>query len=95
MEKICLTPKTQGTRADTEKACVQCGGLFACGAAAGSCWCMSIPLEASALEVLSRKYEDCLCQDCLQKMSEKQIGPGPIPNPVWSAYEPPGPYASR
>ena len=45
--------------------CARCGAAFACGSAAGTCWCaeedfrLPMPPEGST--------EDCLCPACLRK----------------------------
>ncbi len=53
--------------------CESCGKEFSCGVNAGKCWCFEVELKPEDLENLRENYDRCLCQNCLKKMSAKQI----------------------
>ena len=66
--------KATGVIAEKDKqpsVCEQCGAEFTCGASLGSCWCMKVELSAETREELKSKFNDCLCPDCLAKLSGK------------------------
>jgi len=58
-------------KAWTSKACEACGTTFFCGALAGECWCMKMPLGPETLETLRKTYNDCLCEPCLKKVNRE------------------------
>lgn len=54
------------------KKCAACGAEFGCGAEAQSCWCQEIETTAELRAELSRKYQGCLCRDCLTKRNDER-----------------------
>lgn len=58
-------------KAMTAKTCESCGQTFECGALAGSCWCMKVPLGSEHLETLRKTYSDCLCEPCIKKVNRE------------------------
>ncbi|MBI3089468.1 MAG: cysteine-rich CWC family protein [Candidatus Tectomicrobia bacterium] len=56
-------PQSDGTR---QKVCPACGAAFRCG----GCWCAYVPVSASVLTEISRRYAGCLCADCLRAFAE-------------------------
>jgi len=57
----------QGNR----KTCQACNKEFLCGAMGPGCWCEEIHLTAAARDDIARRYEDCLCRDCLSKFQSR------------------------
>lgn len=55
--------------------CESCGNEFVCGATLKGCWCMNLQLTDEAREELKSKYNDCLCQNCLEKYASNEIIP--------------------
>jgi hypothetical protein len=53
--------------------CESCGEEFICGATLKGCWCMNLKLTDEARNELKSKYNDCLCQTCLEKYEEKDF----------------------
>lgn len=51
--------------------CEQCGSEFTCGASLHGCWCMKVELTDETREELKSKFNDCLCPNCLEKLSGK------------------------
>jgi len=51
------------------KTCPECGAEFEC-AHDGSCWCMSYVIPESNLEIIKKKYSNCLCPECLDEYQE-------------------------
>jgi hypothetical protein len=56
--------------AETKLNCESCGEEFSCGAKTGLCWCFEIELESEMLAELRQVYKNCLCKDCLMKITE-------------------------
>ena len=54
--------------------CEACNSEFECGASLHGCWCSEITLSADERELLKSKYRDCLCRDCLMKLSTPAAG---------------------
>lgn len=52
--------------------CESCGDEFICGATIKGCWCMNLKLPQEARAELKSKYNNCLCQDCLEKYADKE-----------------------
>ena len=54
--------KIDSAQMQSIKTCAGCGKSFSCGADAGSCWCMDLP-------VLPRQLpgSGCYCRECLQR----------------------------
>ncbi|HET6962196.1 MAG TPA: cysteine-rich CWC family protein [Terriglobia bacterium] len=48
-----------------------CGGTLQCGASLKGCGCASVPLSDEARTNLRGKYNNCLCPQCLNNLSEK------------------------
>ncbi|MBP9865174.1 MAG: cysteine-rich CWC family protein [Candidatus Omnitrophica bacterium] len=57
----------------TAKTCEACGKTFSCGAMAGECWCMNVPLGSGILETLRKTYSDCLCEPCLRSKQTELV----------------------
>src|SRR6187397_2814893 len=51
--------------------CSSCGAQFGCGADRDSCWCSDVQLTAWQTELISDKYDDCLCPSCLAAFGAK------------------------
>ncbi len=61
-----MTEKSQGIK----KTCPACGKGFQCKATdIANCPCSKAELNGEALRILSKKYGDCLCTDCLLRLS--------------------------
>ena len=54
------------------KQCERCGKEFACGAKDTQCWCAEIPVDDPDLKEIRKKYNDCLCLDCLNYFASKK-----------------------
>ena len=56
--------------------CESCNEQFICGATITGCWCMKIKLSAEVRQELKAKFNDCLCQNCLEKYasSAEKVG---------------------
>ena len=54
--------------------CPRCGGEFACGADAGSCWCAEVALGDAARARLAAAFERCLCPACLAEAAAEAAG---------------------
>lgn len=52
-----------------DKFCESCGKPFGCGARRDGCWCADVRVPAEIADALKAKYKDCLCPDCLQRLS--------------------------
>lgn len=49
------------------KICPKCGRSFQCNNYnILKCACAQIPLDSEARQLISEKYDDCLCTDCLK-----------------------------
>lgn len=46
--------------------CESCGDEFICGAATKDCWCINEKLSDEIRKELKLKFNDCLCQNCLE-----------------------------
>jgi len=55
-----------------ERVCEACGNEFSCGASLRGCWCSEINLSDATRAELKGLYRDCLCRDCLEKVSTKE-----------------------
>ncbi|WP_420888081.1 cysteine-rich CWC family protein [Candidatus Nitronereus thalassa] len=51
------------------KACERCGQTFSCGPVY-SCWCYERILADGKREMVSSQFQDCLCQTCLDQISQ-------------------------
>jgi hypothetical protein len=50
--------------------CESCGSSFTCGANLGGCWCAEIKLSDETRAELKTLYRNCLCRECLERLSE-------------------------
>ncbi|RYY45826.1 MAG: hypothetical protein EOO06_15760 [Chitinophagaceae bacterium] len=56
------------------KNCPRCKQSFECKPGdIGNCQCTGIKLAAETQELISRKYHDCLCRDCLVDLTNQQV----------------------
>ncbi len=64
-------PETEGE----VKKCPRCGNRFLCkNHDIFNCFCIMIPLNALARQLISEKYDDCLCEACLNEYVAKTEG---------------------
>lgn len=54
--------------------CESCGNNFTCGASLSGCWCAEIKLSDEARADLKRRYRDCLCRECLERIGAHASG---------------------
>ncbi|MFA5417583.1 MAG: cysteine-rich CWC family protein [Bacteroidales bacterium] len=54
--------------------CPRCGNEFYCGKS-GKCWCYEVSVSAETQEAINKKYDSCLCPECLKSLGEN---PGQI-----------------
>ena len=54
-----------------EKRCGNCFVSFPCNPEA--CWCSQIKLDGSHLTWIGQQFQDCLCLECLTKLSQKDL----------------------
>jgi hypothetical protein len=53
------------------KTCPRCGQAFECKAGdIAHCQCKEVKLADKAYDLISKKYDDCLCKHCLQQLSQ-------------------------
>ena len=57
---------TETTTSPEPLTCEACGKFFECGAKTGKCWCFAVAIEPQNLAQLKERYQNCLCQECLQ-----------------------------
>jgi hypothetical protein len=50
--------------------CEACGAPFTCGAKLSGCWCSEIKLSDETRSDLKSRYSNCLCRECLERLSE-------------------------
>lgn len=56
------------------KVCECCKSDFSCNAQdIKNCFCYTIQLNEEIQSLISKKYKDCLCEDCLLKLSNNEI----------------------
>ena len=55
-----------------ERVCEACGNEFSCGASLRGCWCSEINLSDVTRAELKSLYRDCLCRECLERVSAKE-----------------------
>jgi hypothetical protein len=55
-----------------ERVCESCGKEFSCGASLRGCWCSEVNLSDITRAELRGLYKDCLCRECLEKLSAKE-----------------------
>jgi cysteine-rich CWC protein len=56
-----------------EKSCGRCGQAFTCGQY--RCWCSTVPVLDAQYDWILQHFPDCLCPECLEKVSTGAIGP--------------------
>ncbi|MDR0968921.1 MAG: cysteine-rich CWC family protein [Lentimicrobiaceae bacterium] len=56
-----------------QKTCPKCGQSFLCSHSA-TCWCVTVFLSEEAKTYLQTTYSDCLCENCLKQIVEKDFG---------------------
>ena len=52
--------------------CSKCKKEFSCGRNDEKCWCNEITIDKEDLNHLSKKFEGCLCRECLSKFTEQE-----------------------
>ena len=57
------------TRLREPAVCEACGGPFTCGAKLSGCWCSEIKLSEERRAELKGSYRNCLCRECLERLS--------------------------
>jgi Cysteine-rich CWC len=60
-------------RGPVDKRCEHCGQAFTCGQY--GCWCGRMAITDAQLDWIARRFQDCLCPDCLHKVSTGELGP--------------------
>jgi hypothetical protein len=56
------------------KACPKCGTAFTCKVGdVSNCQCNTVKLSEEAYDLISKKYDDCLCSNCMLEMNSKQF----------------------
>jgi len=55
-----------------ERVCEACGNEFSCGASLRGCWCSEINLSDATRAELKDRYRNCLCRECLERVSDKE-----------------------
>jgi hypothetical protein len=56
-----------------QKYCSRCKSAFECKAGMiGQCQCTNIKLNKATVEWIEKKYNDCLCVDCLTQLNSPQ-----------------------
>jgi len=48
--------------------CPRCGAEFSCSKS-GKCWCFSVSVSEAVRYYIDRKYETCLCPQCLNELA--------------------------
>ena len=48
--------------------CPRCGAEFTCSKS-GKCWCFSVSVSETVRAFIDRKYETCLCPNCLSELA--------------------------
>ncbi|MGP1514699.1 MAG: cysteine-rich CWC family protein [Bacteroidales bacterium] len=54
-----------------KKICPECGKEFVCQHDV-SCFCMQYSLCSDVLAFLKKKYDNCLCEECLRKYADRK-----------------------
>ena len=47
--------------------CPRCGKRFVCSKS-GKCWCFEVSVPETVQDEISKKYDTCLCPQCLTKV---------------------------
>ena len=62
------------------KVCERCRQPFECGQY--GCWCGRFGVTEQQMDAISARFRDCLCRDCLSRVTRGEIGsvePSSIP----------------
>jgi hypothetical protein len=51
------------------KKCPACGKFFTCHGER-DCWCEEVQIHRKEFLILTQKYTDCICQDCLKQYAD-------------------------
>jgi len=60
-------------RGPINKICERCHQTFECGQY--GCWCGKIGVTEQQMDWIAARFEDCLCQACLEKVCTDEFGP--------------------
>ncbi|TKS61922.1 MAG: hypothetical protein EWM72_00047 [Nitrospira sp.] len=60
-------------RGPINKICERCHQTFECGQY--GCWCGKIGVSEQQMDWIAARFEDCLCQACLEKVCTDEFGP--------------------
>ncbi|MFT3979588.1 MAG: cysteine-rich CWC family protein [Ferruginibacter sp.] len=56
------------------KICPRCKKAFECKPAdIGNCQCHGLQFTTAAKEFIAKKYDDCLCRQCLMELNDQTI----------------------
>jgi Cysteine-rich CWC len=69
MSKLRKVAQLISPRLAAPSKCEACGNEFSCGASLRGCWCSEIELSEEAQADLKSRYRECLCRDCLERLS--------------------------
>lgn len=53
------------------KTCEACGRTFECGQ--WGCWCGQVGVTECQMDWIAARFQDCLCPDCLKKVSAGDV----------------------
>lgn len=53
--------------------CESCGNEFSCGASLTGCWCAEIKLSDEDRAALKKRFRDCLCRACLERLAAQTV----------------------
>lgn len=54
-----------------DEKCPRCGNEFTCSKS-GKCWCFGVTVPESVKDEISKKYDTCLCPECLKELADGQ-----------------------
>ena len=54
------------------KTCEACGRKFECGQY--GCWCGKFSVTEQQMDLISARFKDCLCPDCLSRVTRGETG---------------------
>lgn len=52
--------------------CEACGERFECGATLAGCWCSEVKLSEEMRAELRKRYQRCLCRNCLERIAAER-----------------------
>ena len=58
-------------RGPVTKTCEACGRTFECGQ--WGCWCGQVGVTERQMDWIAARFHDCLCPDCLKKVSKGDV----------------------